>query len=748
MFNYDKLPQEMKELKRFCLWKLENNTKIPINPFNGSGAKSNDSKTWSTFDIAFKNINRYNCNGVGFMLGDGYFGIDLDHLENNQKNPLAIEFIYLIQSYTEISQSGEGIHIICKGTLPKGRRRKNNIEMYDEKRFFALTGNVVDNLNTIIEATGLVKPLYDKYLGEEEKPLETLKNNVKQVDLEIDEILEKVQFSKNANLFNDLYNGIWEDKYPSQSEADMSFCSMLAFWTCKDKEKMDAIFRSSALYRDKWDILRGEKTYGEITIDNACKNCNIVYSGDSSIKKPTSNVYSLDDTGNAQRFVDTYGDNIKYNFDNKYWVIFNGKYWEKDLKQEVKNKADELIEIMKREVKRTQNEELQKELKKNVKRLSSSSGKEAMLKEAMHLGNIPATNSDFDKEIFYLNVKNGVLDLKNNKLMPHDKKYMQSKYIDIECDTKNDPKLWLKFLNDIFNEDKEMISYIQKAIGYTLTGSTKEQCFFQCYGEGANGKSVFLDIVYSLLGTYALNSQVDSILAKSNNSGGANSEIARMSGARFVRTNEPNEKSRFNEGLVKQLVGGDITTARFLYGQEFEFKPRFKLWIATNYKIEVRGTDGGIWRRMRLIPFKVIFTEEQQDKDLGDKLANELPQILGWAVKGCFKWQKEGLKMPKEVEKEVKEYKSEMDIIASFLKDNVSRRKKSKEKSTDVYKEFSRWAKEGNEFCMSQTRFGKEMGKRFEKKVIGGYTYYMGMCLKKNDNTIIYTRSEKENDTE
>ena len=191
--------------------------------------------------------------------------------------------------------------------------------------------------------------------------------------------------------------------------------------------------------------------------------------------------------------------------------------------------------------------------------------------------------------------------------MPHDKSLMLSKSTNIDCDLEHEPERWLKFLDEIFLGNKELIHYVSLAIGYSITGDIKEQCFFQCWGDGSNGKGVFFDVMYKMLGDYAINSQADSILAKkygANN--GANNEIARMNGARFVRTNETNDGTAFNEALVKQLVGGDVTTTRFLYGEFFDFYPELKLWINTNYKIGVKGTDKGIWRRNILIPFNAL----------------------------------------------------------------------------------------------------------------------------------------------
>lgn len=773
--NYLRVPNEMKNLKRWVLWKkMERGgktTKIPLNAFDSKGAKSNDESTWATFDEACEALSKFHSDGLGFMLGGGYFGVDIDHALDNRE--LIGEFVSSLNSYTEISQSGEGIHIICKGVLPSGQRRKGNIEMYDNARFFALTGNIYENRTDLADRTEEIKTLHEKYLSpsyvfakEDGDGIGTSGSNSKPILTYADdeEIIQKALASKNSILFSSLYYGQWEGTYPSQSQADLSLCSFLAFWTNKDQSQMDRIFRKSKLYREKWDEKHGEHTYGEITIQKAIATCRNTY--DENKSKNYSSIaynpetgevitkkknYDFTDTGNARRFIDTYGENLRYNFDNKCWVIWNGKTWLRDQTQKVKNLADRMIKEMQSEYFEIFESDKDKAeaLLKNIKHLSSSSGKDSMLKEAMHLDEIATTNKDFDKDTYLLNCANGVVDLRNGELLPHDKNLMLSKNTNVEIskDKNAEPTEWLKTLDGIFLHDKAMIEFVRRAIGYSLTGDTKEQCFFQCHGNGANGKSVFLNTLNGILGDYALNAQVDSVLTRGNsNSGNASPDIARMNGARFVRTNEPNEGARFNEGLVKQLTGGnDTITARFLYGSDFEFKPVFKLWIACNYKIVVRGTDKGIWRRMRLIPFEAEFEGKNDDKNLESKIKKELPLILRWAVNGCLEWQSEGLPMPKKVEEATKEYRDEMDVVQSFCKDCVKKRPTGKTRASEMYNAYKRWANNGNEFMMSKNKFGLEMGKKYDKRNVNGYIYYIGCELKEADEqTYVFDKKESK----
>ena len=776
-YDYSRVPQEMKGTRRWVLWKKAERdgrtTKIPVDAQTGMGAKSNDPNTWVTFQEAQEAFRRMSgMSGLGFMLGNGFFGVDIDHAKGNPE--LIAEFVEALPSYSEVSQSGEGLHIVCKGSLPEGPRRKGTIEMYDSARFFALTGRVYKNRDALSDCTEAIKPLYAKYLaprGEKapSKGIYTYRAPtaptapIDGLSLNDTEVLEKGFSSRGGEKFSALYNGDWQNDYESQSQADLAFCSSLAFWCGKDKEQMDRIFRQSGLMRKKWDEKRGEDgTYGQITLDKAVRGCQDVYRKQSPSPKyqygpqeenpeahedeQPKRKYTLDDTGNAERFVDSFGKDIRYNYDNKCWVVWDGATWKRDDTQKVKKLADNLIKRMRREAVETDDEKIADALMKNVRRLASSSGKEAMLKEAQHIGKTATLNSDYDRDTYLLNCENGVVDLRTGELLPHDRSLMMSKNTHVALDKEGEPENWLKALDGLFQGDKDVIGFVRRAIGYTLTGSVKEQCLFQCVGNGSNGKSLFFNTVTSLLGDYSLNAQVESVLTRAKgSSGSASPDIARMNGARFVRTNEPNEGARFNEGLVKQLTGGDVVTARYLYGVDFEFKPVFKLWIACNNKIIVRGTDKGIWRRMRLIPFEATFEGKNADKGLEERVLGELPKILWWAVKGCLEWQKDGLGMPEKIQKATLEYQEEMDVVKSFLKDCAVNDRNGKERAQDVFAEYREWARIGNEWGgMTQTKFGLEMSKMYKKRNISGYVYYMGLSLKSRKQPYVYNSGKIE----
>ena len=753
---YEFIPEELKRLRNWVCWKAEPDPKAhsgiskkPINPFTGGQAQSNNPDTWADFETAVRVSSDFA--GIGFMFDkSGYFGVDLDDMPealadflNGGTNNVIAEFVNTLQSYTEFSQSKTGIHIICRGRLPEGRRRSGKFEMYDSGRFFVMTGDYCSEFINISDGTEAVKPLHDKYLMKG-------KNNTnsngkidfshpggKNLSLSANEIIEKARNSQNGSKFEALYKGEISG-YASQSEADMAFCNMLAFWCGRDVELMDSIYRSSGLMRSKWDRKQSGSTYGMLTLQKAVSTCQDIYSPQNSSTYSISvgskqskkkKLYSFDDTGNAERIFDNYGYCLKYSYVDKRWLYYRDGKWNYDNIGEIYRVVDAALEIMKNENTLWVEHEggmYYDDFKKHLKKTRSNNAKKAMIKELEHHVPILPKNMDTDKML--VNCKNGIIDLAKGQLISHNAEKFMTKMLNVPFnDNVGEPVLWLNFLNDIFNNDRELIRYIQKASGYSLSGLTSEQCVFFLYGTGRNGKSTFLEIIRYIMGDYATNIQPETIMVKPSGSS-ANSDIARLKGARLVTSVEPNEGMRINEGLLKQLTGDDIVTARKLYGDEFEFKPEFKLWMATNHKPIIRGTDTGIWRRIHIIPFTVSIPKEKVDKNLKYKLKAELPSILSWMAEGFRLWQSEGLDMPKVMKDAVDDYRHEMDVISAFT--DACCITEGEVRASVIYAAYSEWASENNEYRMSSTKFGAELSKRFEKfKGKGGCVYYKGITI-------------------
>lgn len=750
---YEKIPDELKNCPQWVCWKSEPDPKshsgirkIPINARTGGQAMSNNPETWSDFQTAVRASRNYS--GIGFMFsGSGYFGVDLDdcfpEIEGylrGEKNFVS-DFVDGLGSYTELSQSCHGLHIICRGSLPEGARRKGKFEMYDKGRYFIMTGNPIDpdNVLPVADCTESIKLLHEKYLSSEKpkKTYQTVNLPCNPVNMAVSEILEKAFASKSGEKFRKLYSGDFSD-YPSQSEADLAFCNMLAFWCGRDISKMDDIFRQSGLMRDKWDRKQSGSTYGKLMLKKAVENCQEVYNpqkNDSYSLSVGSNpqteirMHTLDDTGNSQRMYDLCGNIMRYCYTDNKWLCYRDGKWQYDDKGSVFMWADRVLESMKSELRLWAEHEggaMFEEYKKHMKKTRSNNSKKAMVKELEHLVAVSPSELDADRRL--VNVRNGVLNLKDYSLTEHKPDFLMTRMCGAEMPSMpKNPEKWLAFLKQIFNGDSELIRYIQKALGYSLSGETSEQCAFFLYGTGRNGKSTFLEVVRRIMGDYATNIQPESIMIKASTNS-ANSDIARLKGARFVTSVEPNEGMRLNEGLLKQLTGDDMMTARKLYGHEFEFRPEFKLWMATNHKPTIRGTDLGIWRRIHIIPFCVTIPESAVDKNLSRKLMQELPDILSWIVEGYNLWKMEGLRKPKVIEDAVEEYRNEMDVISAFLASDYVVQG-GEVKAQALYAVYCQWCSESNEYKMPSRKFGLEMTKRYNKIRKKSGFFYDGISL-------------------
>ncbi|MCM1220464.1 MAG: phage/plasmid primase, P4 family [Lachnospiraceae bacterium] len=746
---FEKIPQEMKSCNNWVCWQglpdeksHSGIKKVPMSALNGSPAKSNDPTTWTNFGNALIGMKAGNFNGIGFMFSNSdYFGVDIDDCRdeverylNGDKSGIIGEFIETLGSYAEISQSGNGIHIICKGTLPEGARRKGKIEMYDKGRYFIMTGNQIGGYSDVADCTESIKNLHQKYLGTTQKKSSQKSDKTTQ-SLTEKEIVDRMCTSSIKA--ERLYKGDFSE-YNSQSEADMAFCSILAFWCGGDTLLMDSVYRNSGLMRDKWDRKQSGSTYGKLLLEKCVNECTEFYDPNKkdtfriTIKNKSDveiKMRTLDDTGNAQRMNDVFGDSLRYNFTDKRWMYYTDGKWQYDDKGNVFSAADVILERMKKETAVWAGYEggsMVTDFEKHKKKTRSHNSKTNMIKEFQHL--VPISPSELDTNKTLVNCPDSVINLENGEISRHSPDFYMTRMLGTSMpENPRKPEKWLTFLDDIFNRDKELIRYVQKALGYCLSGLTTEQCVFFLYGTGRNGKSTFLEVVRLILGDYATNIQPESIMMKSSNSS-ANTDIARLKGARLVTSVEPNEGMRLNEGLVKQLTGDDMITARKLYGDEFEYRPEFKLWMATNHKPTIRGTDLGIWRRIHIIPFTVTIPEDKVDKNLGDKLSEELPDILAWIVEGYRLWTAEGLTKPKIVEDAVKEYQNEMDVISAFLSSDFCV-DGGEAKASALYAVYCQWATDNNEYKMPSRKFGVEMSKRYNKVHKKNGWYYQDVSL-------------------
>ncbi len=327
----------------------------------------------------------------------------------------------------------------------------------------------------------------------------------------------------------------------------------------------------------------------------------------------------------------------------------------------------------------------------------------AMVKTAAWMKKAKIQPNKLDRLNMIFNCQNGSIDLTSARLMQHNPENLITKISPVEFDERAECPIWLNFLSDIFKRNQSLIGFVQRVLGMTLSGDVSEQAMFILYGSGANGKSTFLNTIMEIMGDYGENTPSETFMQKKGD--GVNNDIAKLNGSRFVTAMETEYGNRLAEAVVKRLTGEDKISARFLYGEYFDFVPTFKIFMATNHKPKIAGMDDAIWRRLKLIPFEVSFDGKQRDSKLSQKLKMELPGILNWLVEGCILWQKEGLGNPPIIDKANKKYRNEMSAIETFIQECCKKEDNEMCKSSILYTAYKFWAEANNERIMSTRSF-------------------------------------------
>jgi P4 family phage/plasmid primase-like protien len=368
-------------------------------------------------------------------------------------------------------------------------------------------------------------------------------------------------------------------------------------------------------------------------------------------------------------------------------------------------------------------------------RLNQKSQIEAVLELASSI--LPTQSNDFDANPFLFNVLNGTLDFRRGEFRSHDPKDMLSKQAEVNYNKEVTCPQWKAFLSNVFNGDKDLISFVQQCVGYSLTGLTDLQVVLFCYGQGANGKSVFFSVLKLLLGEYCIGIPVETLLTSKQKQSGADYVLATLKGARAAIGSEIPQGRQLNESQMKDLTGGEPIHARKIYESPYSFLPTHKLWMFGNHKPVVRGTDLGIWRRIRLIPFTVTIPEKDR-RPMSEMLAEfgeELPGILNWALDGYKEYYKsKKLVPPKSVMDATAQYQSESDTLSSFLQDKCVVGATLTCLTKNLYAEYLRWCESEGENPAFRTNrlFIADMIRRAYEtaKGTGNYLVFIGISIK------------------
>ena len=449
---------------------------------------------------------------------------------------------------------------------------------------------------------------------------------------------------------------------------------------------------------------------------------------------PPETAPRYDDLGNAERFLDNFGDDLLYSAEAKKWLLWSGKHWEFDTTNLVFDLATQFSKDLYMEAK----DDI---AFKHARRTNNRTGLNAFLEIAQRKKTV--LMDEFDRDPYLLNCQNGTLDLRTGELQSHDRRHRITRVVNADYDADAEPEAFKDFLETI-QPDPSVRAFLQRSIGYSLLGNVRERSFWILYGTGANGKSVFVNLFNNLLGDYASATTTASVMAGKQNA--IPNDIARLKGKRFVIIPETEENERLNAALVKALSAGDTVTARFLFGEYIDFPFTGKLWIATNHKPTITDHSKGMWDRMKLVPFTQTIAPDRVIKadDLMQQLLAAPPAILNWAVLGCRDYfELDGLDVPDVIRAEIDAYRREQDSIAQFIDERCQTYEQAKIEfendyiipadfrvsNSDLYKAYVRFCDENGEFKRTHRRLTQNMNERGFRQMNSGGRYWEGIRL-------------------
>ena len=741
--NFVNIPQELKNNASFCVWKLEKRrgkpTKVPYNPRTGQLAKTNDPSTFADFGTAMKAYAMGGWDGIGYRVSEGIGAIDIDHCirEDGSLNDVAASILaFLPDAYFEKSPSGTGLRGFFRlspdfaydKTIYYINNRQHGLEVYlpgVTNRFVTVTGDTFRS-GSVSRNDEALQNLLDTFM---KRKAQVSNRTVEPCSYLTDEqVIEHASRSESGDKFKALMDGRWEEGYDSQSDADMALVSILAFWCGNVEEQIDRLFRTSGLMRDKWDRQTGDRTYGQITIRNAVASNGTIYtpirvtesaendftdldeedtlpSFEPDLSKVTLTLeemqphtnprYQRDEIGIGYAFADYFKPIARFDRERGIWYVFDGKVWQPDenalaVAELAKRLADRLYTF----ALQIKDEDTRNRYIKRVQKLQMRKNRRTMIEDAKSV--YPVPHSIFDRNTDLFNCQNGTLNLTTGEFKAHDPADFLTLMSGITYDPKATCDRWTTFISEVMCNDADLALYLQKALGYALTGDTSLECLFILYGATSrNGKGTTMETFLRIMGDYGKTSNPEMLSTKfgNTNASGPSEEIARLAGVRFVNISEPEKKITFNAALVKRMTGNDTLNARFLHENSFDFKPNFKIFINTNYKPSVSDMTLFYSNRLKLIPFKRHFEEHEQDKGLKNFFSEpaNLSAIFNWCYEGYRLFRASDLADPAAVVSATKEYQEESDRIGQFVDAWLEEGEAYEVRTSAVYKLYGEW---------------------------------------------------------
>ncbi|MDP3332601.1 MAG: phage/plasmid primase, P4 family [Methylococcaceae bacterium] len=462
----------------------------------------------------------------------------------------------------------------------------------------------------------------------------------------------------------------------------------------------------------------------------------------------TDSTRPLSELGNAERLLDAHAGNLHYIHDAKAWLHWSGEAWQWDVDgAAVRGLAAKLPQQIYNEG------GLHLADAEHFAKWSRRSQEERIIKAATSLleyfEQVRLPLALVDADLFSIGIDNArqVINLKSGIARPARQSDFITKALKVDKLGESSKAVrWLEFLNQVFNDDVELIDWIKRWCGYLLTGSTSEQMFVFCFGMGANGKSVLADTLRFIIGDYARAIASETLTESKRQAGSATPDLAELIGARLAMSAETEDGAALAESLVKSLVAGDTMAVRKLYTAQVQFTPQFKLMMLGNHKPIIKGSDYGIWRRVRLVPFKRTFKPEERDPALLDKLRAEAPHILAWMVEGCLDWQRRGLKdTPATIAQATGDYQEEQDLIGSWLSECCKLSPSNESSSTELYANYRNWCLDNGLKPNSNVALSRRLSERgFYSRKSNGKRLWSGISTDNSANDSGYSGSYRE----
>ena len=449
--------------------------------------------------------------------------------------------------------------------------------------------------------------------------------------------------------------------------------------------------------------------------------------------------YSWDEAGMADLFSECYQNDTRYCPEAKSWYTYDGGRWQKDVGSLlVSSKIKEFVRLMALYCGEIPDEEKRKQYMGFVSKMGDRRFRDRMMKDAADSMTIAA--AEFDTHPYLINCKNGTYDLETMTFREHDWKdflTMQTNFEytmqEVTC-----PR-WEQFIKEVTQDNKDKADYLQRALGYSILGTGKEECMFILHGKTTrNGKSTMLDAIQHLLGDYSTVAPVELICRneRQKNAEAANPVLARLKGKRMVTMSESDTAGKLDEATIKQYTGGEDITARELYQSAITFKPQFTMWLSCNDLPAVKDKSLFASDRVRVIEFNRHFSDEEQDKGLKDyfETSEAMKGIFTWLVTGYFKYRRFGLKMCDDMKKVIKQYEKDNDLVLQFLEEKCEGTDEGYTKAKTLYDNYKIWCKSNGYYVCSMKKFNAELTTHpewyHEKSLIAGVTVYHGLALK------------------